>query len=100
MHWTVKQQADHATVTIFQVPNHDLLIDLVALERSLMLQSIRSITLVFEPDSTIPMERLKRLNYQASQPRVYHKSISNQRSVRFSITEKCNYRCFFVMKKG
>ena len=80
--------------------DQDLLTDLVNLELALGQQQVRDLTLAFEPEVRLPSARLQRLGYQASGPRQYRKTLPTRRAVRFSITEKCNYRCFFCHEEG
>jgi len=100
MPWPIDLHADSATVRIHDTANLDPLPELVALELSLGQQQVRSITLAFDPDDAIPVDRLERLDYRQSSPGHYVKSIPARRSVRFSITEKCNYKCFFCHEEG
>lgn len=80
--------------------DQDLLAELIDLERDLGQRQVRDLTLAFEPDASMPIARLHRLGYHASGPRQYQKTLPIRRSVRFSITEKCNYRCFFCHEEG
>ncbi|ADC64033.1 radical SAM protein [Allochromatium vinosum] len=100
MNWRMERQADDLRVWIQRTPDQDLLPELVKLELSLGSSPIHSMTLAFDPGVEIPRERLERLDYRPSAPREYIKSLPHRRSVRFSITEKCNYRCFFCHEEG
>ena len=93
-------QSGAAKIRIPAALGKDLLPELVALELELGQQQVPRVILTFEPGASIPLARLKRLDYRAIGPRQYGKSISNRRAVRFSITEKCNYRCFFCHEEG
>ena len=96
----VNIQAHQAVVRLQAARNADPLPDLVALELSLGQQGIPTIALEFPPGAAVPTERLTRLNYRCLAPYRYIKTIPARRSVRFSITEKCNYRCFFCHEEG
>ncbi len=73
---------------------------LVALELALAKQQVRTITLYVPAAMTRRADRLARLHYRPTAPGQYVKTISAGRSVRFSITEKCNYQCFFCHEEG
>ncbi|WP_298943924.1 radical SAM protein [uncultured Psychromonas sp.] len=78
----------------------DILPGLVKLELALAEQSVTDIELYFRQsahDSII--KRLSKLNYYAASGH-YLKKITYRKSVRFSITEKCNYHCFFCHEEG
>jgi GTP 3',8-cyclase len=93
---------DHQALTTIQAySDTTLLSELVALEKRLGEQHIRQMTLHFRTEHT-PHQILDRLGYEplAGQPNHFSKPVHYQRSVRFSITEKCNYHCFFCHEEG
>ncbi|MCF7992146.1 MAG: radical SAM protein [Thiohalocapsa sp.] len=100
MPWAIDIAADTATVRIDATAERELLPELVALELSLGRKQARALTLAFASDTVIPVERLQRLDYRRIDDRHYTKAIPTRRAVRFSITEKCNYRCFFCHEEG
>ncbi|MBK1642913.1 radical SAM protein [Chromatium okenii] len=100
MKWSFNINANAAKVQIADTADFNLLPKLVALELSLGQQQVRTITLEFDSDTPIPVNRLVRLDYQPLTTRTYIKTIPTRRAVRFSITEKCNYRCFFCHEEG
>jgi molybdenum cofactor biosynthesis enzyme MoaA len=100
MPWPIDIATDTATVRIDTIAQQDLLPALVELEQQLGQQQIRTLALTFAPSVHIPVERLQRLDYQPAGLRRYRKAIPSRRAARFSITEKCNYRCFFCHEEG
>ena len=46
------------------------------------------------------LSRLEKLNYQLNNNGKYSKDVVYKKSARFSITEKCNYKCFFCHEEG
>ena len=100
MNWKLDQTPDHVRVQVKQDDIQDVLPELVKLELSLRSQQIAALTLMFDPDVAIPTQRLERLDYRRLAPYEYTKPLSQHRSARFSITEKCNYRCFFCHEEG
>lgn len=89
-----------AVVRLQDPAERDPLPALVALELALARQQVQAITLLVPLADPGRHERLTRLNYRASAPGQYVKAIRAVRAVRFSITEKCNYRCFFCHEEG
>lgn len=98
-HLTVDAQNAHADIVALS--EEDILPDLVALEKHLGEKSIQQLTLDFHSQLTPPLDRLARAGFlPGKQPNHFVKPIHYQRSVRFSITEKCNYACFFCHEEG
>jgi hypothetical protein len=64
MKWLFNINANAAKVQIADTADFDLLPKLVALELSLGRQQVRTITLEFDSDTPIPVNRLVRLDYQ------------------------------------
>lgn len=96
---TIKQHT--ASVVIHALSRKDILPDLVALEKQLGEKNIQELTLDFTTQLKPPLERLARAGFQpGNQPNRFIKPVHYQRSVRFSITEKCNYACFFCHEEG
>ncbi|EKO3893593.1 radical SAM protein [Vibrio metschnikovii] len=96
---TLDEQNAHAN--IFALTENDILPDLVTLEKQLGEKKIQQLTLEFNAQLTPPLERLARAGFQPGKhPNHFVKPIHYQRSVRFSITEKCNYACFFCHEEG
>lgn len=91
----VEIDGNRAQASILATKDQDQLAELVALELSLGQQQVRDLTLIVESEANISPERLQRLDYQPIAPGQYRKTLRGQPSVRLSITEKCNYSCFF-----
>ncbi len=100
MQWPIEIHEREAVVQLPRNEGVDPLPELVALELSLGQQSVHRIVVVFDAVDTFPIERLRRLNYRELAPGQYVKTIPTRRAVRFSITEKCNYKCFFCHEEG
>ncbi|KLV01477.1 hypothetical protein ABT56_22095 [Photobacterium aquae] len=78
----------------------DILPALVKIERILAEAGVTRIVLDLSAHLHEQQPRLVKLNYSQSIPRLYSKEITYRKSVRFSITEKCNYHCFFCHEEG
>lgn len=89
-----------AVVRLQDGAEQDPLPALVALELTLAKQQVRTITLRVPAATASRGDRLARLHYRPTAPGQYVKTISTGRAVRFSITEKCNYQCFFCHEEG
>lgn len=100
MRWPFEIQDQDAIVPIHDSAAADPLPDLVALELMLGQRQVRRIVLELHDGAAIPTERLARLSYRPLAPDRYVKTIPTRRAVRFSITEKCNYKCFFCHEEG
>lgn len=100
MRWPFEIQDRDAIVPIHDSAASDPLPDLVALELMLGRLQVRRIVLALHDGAAIPTERLARLSYRPLAPGRYVKTITTRRAVRFSITEKCNYKCFFCHEEG
>ncbi len=103
LHHPADIQAQQATIRVIDLGDRDPLTTLVALEKELGDQGIQQITVQFP--AAIPATyalRLQRLGYQPTPSDSHHftKRVHYQRAVRFSITEECNYRCFFCHEEG
>ncbi|WP_166368723.1 radical SAM protein [Psychromonas sp. SA13A] len=99
VYYQLKIESNTAILQI-QKSTADILPALVKLELALAEQNITNIKLYFLAsacDSTI--KRLLKLNYYHASDH-YHKKITYRKAVRFSITEKCNYHCFFCHEEG
>lgn len=100
MRWPFEIQDRDAIVPIHDSAASDVLPDLVALELMLGQRQVRRIVLELHDGAVIPTERLARLSYLPLAPGRFVKTIPTRRAVRFSITEKCNYKCFFCHEEG
>ena len=101
MEYHLTLDAQNAHVNILALSEKDILPDLVALEKQLGENKIQQLTLDFNAQLTPPIDRLARAGFlQGKHPNHFVKPIHYQRSVRFSITEKCNYACFFCHEEG
>ena len=99
MKWPVEIEQQAAVVRFHGPLDQDPLPDLVALELSLA-PPVRSIRLSFGPEVKVPVDRLRRLDYRCSEPQTFVKDLPHRHAVRISLTEKCNYRCFFCHEEG
>lgn len=77
----------------------DILPALVKIEMVLAEQGHKVISLKFTSSKYQQINRLSRLNYE-NKGDYFHKDITYKKEVRFSITEKCNYHCFFCHEEG
>lgn len=100
MQWPTEIHGHEALVRLPRNAGVDPLPGLVALELALSQQAVRRIVLVSDAGDSSHIERLRRLNYRELSPGRYAKTIPTRRAVRFSITEMCNYRCFFCHEEG
>tara|TARA_R110002167_G_scaffold366450_1_gene597506 strand:- start:14866 stop:16650 length:1785 start_codon:yes stop_codon:yes gene_type:complete len=101
MKMDIQYDGQNAKVRLLQLPTGDLLPALVKLEKQCGNDHITSLELDFG-ELHYPEERLRKLSYRAipHHPGQFRKNVHYQRSVRFSITEKCNYHCFFCHEEG
>ncbi|MBE0508759.1 MAG: radical SAM protein [Marinospirillum sp.] len=92
----------NAYVNITHLDATDPLPHLVGLEKQLGEQGVKQLQLEFTSSLPPPFDRLEKLGFQqsASSTQTYQKQVHYQRAVRFSITEKCNYACFFCHEEG
>ncbi|MBK1645211.1 hypothetical protein CKO25_11275 [Thiocapsa imhoffii] len=102
MQLTIDWSVTVAEVCLFLVEGEDPLPELVALEYDLSQgpRPIRAIALQAKGLSPPQRDRLMRLSYHEGAPGCFTKTIPTRRAVRFSMTEKCNYRCFFCHEEG
>lgn len=83
--------------------DQDLVPGLVKIEKELALLKVESITLTLADALLAQQQRVKDLFYDLCDEvsnSVFYKKISHRPSVRFSLTEKCNYHCFFCHEEG
>ncbi|AXY00921.1 radical SAM protein [Vibrio alfacsensis] len=78
----------------------DILSPLVKIELTLAESGIKTIVITNTPLATKQQVRLKKLNYHLTHDQNYQKAVTYRKSVRFSVTEKCNYHCFFCHEEG
>lgn len=93
----LNQNKKTAELTVANVEG-DILPILAKIELSLAEQGAEHILLLGEMD-LLHHPRLIKLHYQQTQSG-WLKHITYKKSVRFSITEKCNYHCFFCHEEG
>ncbi|MFB1487673.1 MULTISPECIES: radical SAM protein [unclassified Thiocapsa] len=98
--WLVDIRGQEAIVRLGQADGADPLPGLVDIEVELRDQQVRNICLELDPGVAVPVHRLSHLNYRELMPGSFVKTIPTRRAVRFSITEKCNYKCFFCHEEG
>ena len=77
----------------------DILPALVKMELTFAEQGYQQINLTFSGSCEQQVHRLIKLNYYQSE-QSFIKEITYRKAVRFSITEKCNYHCFFCHEEG
>lgn len=101
MKHTITTITDGVRVVVQEYLSNTLLNELVKLEKQQGELHNQRIVLVFEA-APWPQAILERLGYSAhpDQPGHFSKQVHYQRSVRFSLTEKCNYHCFFCHEEG
>lgn len=101
MKYRLSESEQTVSADITSLSDSDILPALVALEKSLGEKNIKRLELRFAKNFTPPLERLSRAGFQATaSANLFVKPVHYQRSVRFSITEKCNYACFFCHEEG
>jgi molybdenum cofactor biosynthesis enzyme MoaA len=100
MDYQLSQSGQTAHVEVTRLPTGDPLPALIELEKELADQNLRRIELFFSEGASPPVDRLTHAGYQESGSERFFKSVHYQPSVRFSITEKCNYACFFCHEEG
>jgi len=73
---------------------------LVKLERLLTLTGIKTLQVQLTDISADHQQSLDRLLYHTADQLLFSKQLTFRPSVRFSVTEQCNFHCFFCHEEG
>lgn len=98
LHYTLHIYQHQAEIVITQCEG-DILPPLVKIELVLAEQGVKTIYLTAADGVCLDKQRLDKIHYY-SELSGWKKVVTYRKSVRFSITEKCNYHCFFCHEEG
>ncbi len=98
LHYTLSIHEHQAEIVVTQC-NGDILPPLVKIELVLAEQGVTAIHLNTADGVHIDEHRLDKIHYYP-EPKGWKKAVTYRKAVRFSITEKCNYHCFFCHEEG
>ena len=99
VNFTLQREHDQVDVTITSA-NSSLLATLVKLERSLALDGATFLRIRLSECVQHHSHALSQLLFQPLGQHCFGKPLTYQQSVRFSVTEQCNYHCFFCHEEG
>lgn len=90
---------DHAEIKIFHSTG-SIIPTLVKLEKLLTLNGFKTLQIKLTDISANHQHSLARLLYHTTDQQLFSKPLTFRPSVRFSITEQCNFHCFFCHEEG
>ncbi|PSW46809.1 radical SAM protein [Photobacterium kishitanii] len=98
LHYTLSIHNHQAEIVVTQCDG-DILPPLVKIELVLAEQGVKTIHLNAADGVYLNDQRLDKIHYYPEQ-NGWKKEVTYRKAVRFSITEKCNYHCFFCHEEG
>lgn len=90
---------DQAQITVLNTTG-SIIPTLVKLERLLTLKGIKTLQVQLTDISSNHQQSLGRLLYHTTDQQLFSKQLTFRPSVRFSVTEQCNFHCFFCHEEG